>query len=153
MGLIITLLIPSILLNVVETSEDGSIDPSVLGGDVREFEKSYLHRLAHIYHKAATSVIPNTSTATSASSSFASFPDLPEEPQHHMKYLYTLLLVCMLFIAAMMCVRIHRAEANRRSRRSSSEMSKSLMQYPSTTTDAGDGDTGNGRSSAYYRVL
>ncbi|EER07077.1 hypothetical protein Pmar_PMAR003931 [Perkinsus marinus ATCC 50983] len=58
----------------------------------------------------------------------------------------------MLFIAAVTCVRIHRSDANRRSRRSSSEMSKSLMQYPSTTTDAGDGDTGNGEAT-YPAIL
>lgn len=38
-------------------AQEGGTDPSVLGGDMREFEKSSIDRLAHIYHDAATSVV------------------------------------------------------------------------------------------------
>lgn len=65
----------------------------------------------------------------------------------------------MAFIAAAMCVRIYRSEAQRRARRGvpSDEMTKALLgHHPTTTTDAGDdgGDSGDGgRPSSYYRVL
>ncbi|KAF4657974.1 nucleolar gtp-binding protein [Perkinsus olseni] len=116
-----------ILVHMVRADQDGGTDPSVLGGDVKEFEKSSVDRLAHIFHEAASSV---------------------------MKTLYTLLLLCMAFIAAAVCVRIRRAEAKRRSSRGGradgDDMSKALMQYPTNTTDAGDGD---GRPLAYYRAI
>ncbi|KAF4734635.1 hypothetical protein FOZ62_006228, partial [Perkinsus olseni] len=107
-----------------------------------------------LVHMVRADQIQNTSITSSAPLSFSSLPGSPEETEHNMKTLYTLLLLCMAFIAAAVCVRIRRAEAKRRSSRAGradgDDMSKALMQYPTNTTDAGDGD---GRPLAYYRVL
>ncbi|KAF4661918.1 hypothetical protein FOL47_006490 [Perkinsus chesapeaki] len=144
---LLTVIICSVLIVGGAAVDKESIhqDPSVLGGDVKEFEKSSVDRLAHVFHEAASSVIPNNSApaAASQSLSFASLPNsMDSDTESNMKNLYAVILLCMAFIAALFCVRIYRSDVRRRGRGRgdgrNNEMSKSLMQYPTNTTDAGD---------------
>ncbi|KAF4747836.1 nucleolar gtp-binding protein [Perkinsus olseni] len=57
MGFLRSLAMVPILVHMVRADQDGGKDPSVLGGDVKEFEKSSVDRLAHIFHEAASSVV------------------------------------------------------------------------------------------------
>ncbi|KAF4696790.1 hypothetical protein FOZ60_015698 [Perkinsus olseni] len=130
MGFLRSLAMVPILVHMVRADQDGGKDPSVFGWRCERCGEPWVaEALTKLDTVLAVAVVI-------------------------MKTLYTLLLLCMAFIAAAVCVRIRRAEAKRRSSRGGradgDDMSKALMQYPTNTTDAGDGD---GRPLAYYRAI